>query len=132
MHRPPAFPCRLGQGRHLARDTFEEEQTPCDASILLIKVKVLVVLKVVILGRARFTSFLRDREGILPGILSCSTDGPLASARVKWCGPIPSNYLKWFCGFMAGMETSQASVTALSFNVPYSSVVAATLQVRHT
>ena len=32
----------------------------------------------------------------------------------------------------AGLETSQASVTALSYNVPYSAVVAASLRVRHT
>ena len=31
---------------------------------------------------------------------------------------------------LAGLETSQASVTALSYNVPYSAVVAASLRVQ--
>ena len=68
------------------------------------------------------------RRSILTTVKTIDSDGNPPPLR----HPSPANILSLTSRTLAGLETSQASVTALSYNVPYASVVAATLRVRHT
>ena len=66
------------------------------------------------------------RRSILTTVKTIDSDGNTPPPR----HPLHAN-IRSLTSRLAGLETSQASVTALSYNVPYPTVVAASLRVRH-